>query len=337
MESYYEEVPINKIRLDQSNPRIALILERYGDNVSAEAISLALGSGGPDEANSTTFAGLKESIKTNGGVIHPIILNKIANDNYIVIEGNTRVQIYSEFGKENVPGRWDKIRAIVYTDMSEEMIHAIRLQSHLVGPRAWAAYAKAKYLSYLSSEKKMSYNELISYCGGNKDEVIKMISAYQDMETFYRPVLPDDDAFDQKKFSFFKELQNKGVTTALLDNGYAKNDYAKWVANGNLDLANVGPRKLGQILSNEKAKKEFFKTNASNALRCINGQKSDSISESTFAQISTFLYNKLLNITLAEIKQMISGENKDLDGLYDLKMMLDATLEDIERMGSARD
>ena len=84
MDSFYEEVPISKINLDLKNPRISLVIERYDENVSAEAISLALGSYN-GETSGTTFSTLKESIKQNKGVIHPIILNKVG-DEYTVIE-----------------------------------------------------------------------------------------------------------------------------------------------------------------------------------------------------------------------------------------------------------
>ena len=337
MDSYYEEVPLEKIKLDHSNPRIATIIEKYGENVPAEAISLALGSGSSEESNSTTFAGLKESIKTNGGIIHPIILNKINEDEYVAIEGNTRVQIYIEFKNNDVSGKWDNIRAIVYDRMSDEQIHAIRLQSHLVGPRAWGAYEKAKYLSYLSNKEKMSYNELISYCGGNRNNVIIMINAYSDMEMHYRPQLRDDDMFDQKKFSFFKELQSRGATTALQNHGYTKKDYAKWVINGNLDLSNIAPRRLGAILDDPKAKEEFLRTNATNALAVMNGFKGSSPLNVEIGAMAAELSNKLLSITWPETKKMITAQSSDLDCLLDLKATLEDYLGTVDSLRDDRD
>ncbi len=255
MDSFYEEVPISKINLDLKNPRISLVIERYGENVSAEAISLALGSYN-GETSGTTFSTLKESIKQNKGVIHPIILNKVG-DEYTVIEGNTRVQIYKEFQEEKVDGNWQSIRSIVYEDLDESRIHAIRLQSHLVGPRDWDPYSKAKYLNYLSNSQKLSTSEIISFCGGNKNEVSSMISAYLDMEKYYRAQLSSDDEFDQRKFSAFKELQNKKIVDALFLNGYTKKDFARWVIEGNIDTMQ-GVRKIPAILSNKDAKEAFL-------------------------------------------------------------------------------
>lgn len=137
----YRLIQVKDIELDFDNPRIARALEMFPDrnDITAEQISLALGAGADaGDSSHTTFTSLKESIKTNGGIIHPIIVNRTGNQ-YIVIEGNTRVQIYKDFKSKGVPGNWDEIIAVIYTNLSEEAAHAIRLQSHLVGPREWDA------------------------------------------------------------------------------------------------------------------------------------------------------------------------------------------------------
>jgi len=133
----------------------------------------------------STFDSLYESIKTNGGVIHPIILNKIHDGSFVVVEGNTRVQIYRELRNRNALGDWDRISSIIYKNLPAEQIHAIRLQSHLVGPRDWDPYSKAKYLNYLYNTENMPINQIIAFCGGKAAEVQKMIKAYNDMEQYY--------------------------------------------------------------------------------------------------------------------------------------------------------
>jgi len=74
--------------LDITNPRIAKFIEMYGGNISAVQMSLALGAGeSPTEGNNTTFYSLRESIRTNGWIIHPIIVNKQSDGRVIDIEG----------------------------------------------------------------------------------------------------------------------------------------------------------------------------------------------------------------------------------------------------------
>ena len=307
MNSHHEMIPIEKVKLDRGNPRIALILEKYGEDVPSDAISLALNGGSPDAG--TTYEGLKESIKTSGGIIHPIIVNKLG-DEYVVIEGNTRVQIYIEFRNSGVKGNWDEIPAIVYENMDAEFIHSIRLQSHLVGPRAWDPYAKAKYLHFLSTKELLPMGEIVSFAGGRQSEVVKMIKAYDDMETHYRSQLPDDDAFDQKKFSFFQELQNKKTTDALIYNGFTKKDYALWVINENIDKANVAPRRLGQILANKEARAVFLKSNATEALKIIDAISMGAITDSSVSGIAVHLSSKLMSLQWPEARRIIHNESE---------------------------
>jgi len=88
---FFERLPVDQLTLDVKNPRIAKFLEMYGDTITAEQMKLALGAEvGQTEEGSTTFYGLRESIKTNGGIIHPIIVNREPCGRLVVIEGNTR-------------------------------------------------------------------------------------------------------------------------------------------------------------------------------------------------------------------------------------------------------
>lgn len=125
----YIDLPVDSIKLDKSNPRIARGVAYYGENITSETMALLLG------ATSEACASLRESIRENGGIIHPIVVNKRTDGSYVVIEGNTRLQIYKDFIKHGVPGDWTKIRAIVYEDLDNDRMHAIRLQAHLIGPR----------------------------------------------------------------------------------------------------------------------------------------------------------------------------------------------------------
>ena len=58
-----EQLAINEITLDTTNPRIQRALEMYGDEVTAERIALALKEGSDDEPSAnTSFNRLKNSI-----------------------------------------------------------------------------------------------------------------------------------------------------------------------------------------------------------------------------------------------------------------------------------
>ena len=75
-----EQVPVADIELDRTNPRIRKFLEMYPEAPTAEQMYLALNAAGDEEGeSSTSFQKLKNSIQTNGGIIHPVILNRRAD------------------------------------------------------------------------------------------------------------------------------------------------------------------------------------------------------------------------------------------------------------------
>ena len=177
-------LPINSIKLDEENPRIKQCLENY-ETITPEVIALALWDSGDGDA-ATSYRVLRDSIRENGGIIHPIVVNHEANGDYVAIEGNTRLQIYKSFVDDNIPGDWSSITALVYEQLEKNDKHSIRLQSHLVGPRDWDPYSKAKYLYQL--DKELPIDMIVNMCGGNKNELLKYIAAYETItgKTFVR-------------------------------------------------------------------------------------------------------------------------------------------------------
>lgn len=229
-------------------------------------MAMLLGMG----TTTNSCASLRESIKENGGIVHPIIVNHFLDGRYVVIEGNTRLQIYRDFRKKGIPGNWSMIKAIVYENIDDDTIHSIRLQAHLVGPREWDAYAKAKYLNYLANERYMPMTSLVAYCGGTSkaSEIKNMIAAYQDMEEYYRPLCSDDSMFDIKKFHGFVEGQKRNVIDALKLHGYNKKDFSKWMLEGRFSkLEDV--RSLPKILNSKKATEIFLKYNSQAAKKIL--------------------------------------------------------------------
>lgn len=333
--SFYKELNINDINLDINNPRIKMYLENYSE-ITAEGIALALNSSSTD--GSTSFISLKESIRVNKGIITPILVNMTEDNEYTVIEGNTRLQIYKDFAISDPKGPWNTIRCIVYDNLTNEEIHAIRLQSHMVGPRDWDAYSKAKYLDQLSNVDKLPMEVIISFCGGKKNEILKLISAYRDMQQTYIPLVKEM-GFDPeyKDFSKFSELQNKAILDILKTKGYTKIDFAKWVINKNIDTAqNV--RLLPQILKDHSAKTEFLKTNITEAYKKLSVslmQNNVNLDHVNYLSLAQELAIKLRKIEWKEVKSIrdttVEGQDKRaiLESLRDeINEILDYSTED---------
>ena len=332
----YMKLPINQVELDLDNPRIKQWLEIYGDEITSEAISLALSASSGSSSSASTYIALKESIRVNKGIINPIIVNRYPDGRMVVIEGNTRLQIYKEFAEADPNGPWNEIIAIVYDDLPVEQIHAIRLQTHLVGPREWDAFSKAKYLNQLSNIDKLPMSMIISFCGGKDGEIRKLIDAYTDMTTFY--FKRADEAGidpDPREFSKFAELQNRSIREALAVHHYTKDDFAKWVVNGNIDNA-LNVRKLPAILANPTARDVFLKTTVSEAIKHLNTNKKAGLdlSSATIYELAAELTNRIRVIEFKEVMSLkgdprYEDKRNELSGLLDeLSDLIDAIEED---------
>lgn len=268
-DSRFELLRVDALRLDTDNPRIAQWIRIYGDSPTAEQIALALGAGSSLEENAgPSFLALKQSILTNKGIIHPILVNHDESGDLVVIEGNTRTQIYREFGRDGVEGDWSRIPSMVYQQLSQQAIDAIRLQAHLVGVRQWDPYSKARYLNHLRNQQHLTLSQIIDYCGGDKREVVTYIDAYNDMQNYYVQVLDSDQDFDPSRFSAFVELQSSRVQTALTRAGFAKDDFSKWVHERRLFPLNT-IRKLPRILQDKTARQVFLREGAQEAIRTL--------------------------------------------------------------------
>lgn len=260
---------IDSIQLDRNNPRIQRALDMYGDAVKYEYIALALQEGSSEsEISGTTFGRLKNSIKTNRGIINPIVVNK-HDGQYICVEGNTRLLIYRMFQEETGNDHWKKIPCRIYEDARQQEMDAIRLQAHLIGPRQWDPYAKARYVNYLWETEYMTREQIVDYCGGNKRQISRSIAAYKMVEEIYKPALKNPEDFDHTRFSGFVEFQDPRVHKPVYESGYKDLDFSMWLHERKFDrLEHV--RRLPDILEHDEAKRTFLSAGSNEAIKILN-------------------------------------------------------------------
>jgi hypothetical protein len=329
-------IPIDDIELDINNPRIAKYIEIYGEKIKAEQIALALNVGDPDsDDTSTTYRSLKASIRTNGGIINPIIVNKRPDGSLVVIEGNTRVAIYRELREEKAPGDWDEIIALVTENMTPTEIDSIRLQAHLVGPRAWDPYSKAKYLEYLRNSEHLTLNQIVDYCGGREREIMNYIQAYLDMENYYRPLLTSDDEFDPSRFSAFVELQKNVMKDSLLKSGFSESDYADWVMTHKIHPL-LAVRKLPMILANPKSREVFLKHKGKGAIEAAEKMLDKptpeaALREATLQELADEIVQRILSLPYSQFQALKSDSaGSGVQSILDARDQLEEFINNLE-------
>ncbi|MBI5119304.1 hypothetical protein HZA56_22780 [Candidatus Poribacteria bacterium] len=327
----YETLPVLEIALDIANPRIAKWLEMYGGTITAEQMSMALGAADDSEGEGgTTFHSLREAIKTSGGIIHPIIVNKDERGQHMVIEGNTRTLIYREFLEQKAKGNWSQIPAMVYDGLSQTDIDAIRLQAHLVGPRAWDPYSKAKYLNHLRNSEHLTYSQIVDLSGGRTREVQDYIAAYHDMEKHYRPLLESDDQFDPTRFSSFVEFQRRRITEAVFAAGFTKDDFARWVKSHLLSPQST-VRSLPGILENPRAREVFLRDGAQEAIKLLDVPTPDqALRDASLIQLAREISRRVLNMPYGELQRLRSHiDGPENEGFCEARDNLTRLCEDI--------
>jgi hypothetical protein len=327
----FQMASIDDLVLDIDNPRIKKWIEYYGTPKKVQ-IKLALGVAAGDEQGDggTTYESLRDSIKASGGINHPIIVNNNGKE-MVVIEGNTRLAIYEEFRDSKVPGEWDAIPALVYDDLDLEHIDAIRLQSHLVGPRAWDPYSKAKYLNHLYNVEHMTTDRIFAYCGGKQRDIQNYIDAYRDMEQHYRPILSSDQDFDTTRFSGFVELQRPGVKQALVKSGHTLEDFSLWLHTKKIETLPL-VRQLSKILENEKSRSVFLEQGAKEALKALDSPNVDkALAELDLADLCRAAQRAIDNLQYNKYKEMLA-DTSDLSRLavLDLKDSFLGLVNDLE-------
>lgn len=317
----FQVLPVSNIELDKSNPRIQQFLEFYSE-ITSEMLALALSDNSNGDVT-TSYRALKESIKVSGSIIHPIVVSHEPDGTYVVIEGNTRVQIYKEFARDGVQGNWSTIPALVYEQLTNEKKHEIRLQSHLVGPREWDPYSKAKYLYSLSVDQTMNMNAIVSMCGGREKDIIKSIEAYQEMRRYYEPYAKANGyIFDTRDFSKFLEGQAARVKHALQQKGYEANQFAKWVAEGKIDKAQL-VRIIPAVMKNDEAHKAFVQGNLTAAEKVLHAAELSAadLSEYPYEVLANELFKKMTMLSHTEVVNLandndFSEKREALERLY---------------------
>ena len=190
----FDKIPIDQIKLDPNNPRVnQLHMNRKGDPTEDEIV-LAL------RERDNKYNELRSSIINFGSIFNAVVLAEDAKDQYTVIEGNTRVFMYSTLAEDDEfkslnEDEWKKIPAVIYnceTEEDKKNLEKIRLQAHLLGPREWKPLNKARYITRLHDDGTLTWKEIKKIIGGGTGQLHDYYDAYQVYRNTYRGIVRND-------------------------------------------------------------------------------------------------------------------------------------------------
>ena len=299
-----EKYPVKTMEVDQSkllfwkeNPRVYSALNVGDEEPTQKEIEDTMCS--KDHVKT-----LKESIKSNGGLIDPIIVRE--GDN-VVLEGNSRLAAYRILFKQD-PIKWSKIKAtFLPKDISESAIFTLIGQYHIIGRKDWDPYEQAGYLYRTIKTSKKTPEILASELGISLSTINKLINVYEYM------IKVEDN--NPNKWSYYEELlKNRGVKKAFDDIPGLEDIIIKSIKDDKIKMA-IDIRKLGDISKiNDNLSKKILTEIAQGEEDIYSGYDivaSSGKMDNNFQVISTF-------------RKKITDEN------FSNKILKDDNLDDIE-------
>ena len=100
-----------------------------------------------------------------------------------------------------------------------------------MGTRPWTPYSRANYVNELLGI--LSWDQIVNSWWKKKD--LQSIAIAQ--ESFDKHYRNKFDEYDEKKFSYFVEAENRNTLDILNEHGLSADDFGQWVYDGKLKQA----------------------------------------------------------------------------------------------------
>ncbi len=316
------DLPIEKIKLDPSNPRIRYLAETKGLSPKTnEAIRDLL-------LEDNDIRRLYNEIKDEKGLHDPILVNKDG----VIIEGNSRAACYLTLhDKSKGANGWKKIPArILRSQMPPKDVATLQAHYHIKGKNKWDAYAKAEHFFRMTEDHKMTPEDIHKATGMHKKTIEDMIASYRMMR---------DHAFGKgkkhspdlavRKYSYFYEFQKTAneAVTALRAKKTGREWFAKMVDDGRFEKG-AQVRKLPAILKSKQAMNAFEQGGIKAANPII--EQVDPTSDSALYRQIKNLSDKLNDDYMKEVEH-VKNNAKCAKLLEDLNKVVKGVLDDAKR------
>ncbi|MFN2453464.1 MAG: hypothetical protein ABR577_04520 [Pyrinomonadaceae bacterium] len=249
----HDDVPLERIELDQDNPRIRYRLSVQTTNgkkpSEKELAKLILGV--PEVKQ------LLRDIQRNGGLRERVILQE-NGDKLKAIEGNCRLTCLRDLHEKNpTDARWKKVPArILPKDVDPKHVAILLSDFHVAGKIKWDAHEKAGQIYHMANELNMTQEEVAVYLHTSKSTVNRYLQAYGFMVDKFLKV--DNGKYSkegQRKWSYFDEFfKKKELREEMTKNPEFGDSFCQWVGDGTLPNA-VDVRRLPTILKHSNTRK----------------------------------------------------------------------------------
>ncbi len=244
-----EKYKVKKCELEQSklkffpeNPRVYSVLNIGDEKPTQEQIEEVM-------CKDDRIKQLKESIKSNGGLIEPIF---VRDGDMVVLEGNSRLAAYRLLFKQD-PIKWAKIKVtLLPADIPDSAIFTLLGQFHIIGRKDWNPYEQAGYLYRTINDSNKSMELLATELGITTSYIKKLIDVYEYM------IEHDDN--HPSKWSYYEEmLKNRGIKKAFDEVPGLEEKIVADIKNNNIRMA-IDIRKLGDVSKvNDKLSRKILK------------------------------------------------------------------------------
>ncbi|MBQ3475613.1 MAG: ParB N-terminal domain-containing protein [Bacilli bacterium] len=223
------ELKQKDLKFFPENPRVFSVLNMTDEEPTQEQIEEIM-------CKTEHVKKLKESIKSNGGLIDPIF---VRDGDMVVLEGNSRLAAYRILHKQN-PIRWSKLKAILLPkDIPDSAVFSLLGQFHIIGRKDWEPYEQAGYLYRTLCDTNKTIEILAAELGITKSSIKKLIDVYEYM-------LENGDNHPSK-WSYYEELlKNRGIKKAFEEVPGLEDKIIDDIKNNKIRMA-IDIRKLGDI------------------------------------------------------------------------------------------
>jgi hypothetical protein len=187
------EIAHGNLKFYLENPRLYSLVRADGNEPTQEEVEEVLS--GMEHVKQ-----LVQSIKDNGGLIDPVIVQGGSN---IVLEGNSRLAAYRTLARQD-PIKWGHLRAkILPADIGEAEIFSLLGEYHIIGKKDWAPFEQAGYLYRRHQVHGVAVDQLAKDINLSARKIGHLIDTYQFML--------DNEERDVDRWSYYDEYLKSSI------------------------------------------------------------------------------------------------------------------------------